>query len=221
VAISDPLNVTAFDVLEQTTRCKSAWWPLRKGHPPGHRASLRSSQSLEDIVERVAEARRRTTGAHTEQDAPMIRLVDRILADASIPGRATSPSSEEKILRVRLRRDGVLSSGYLVPKEIQPALIARFKSSAGWTRGEPPSARGSGQRVCGTREIGLRFSTCRRPSVRASSSGCSTGQLSLNFKELASSPTWNPSVRPWIGRTAIVLAPARLAAVRRPRSTRH
>src|SRR6266581_3382634 len=120
-----------------------------------------SSQSLEDIVDELLKLGAEQLAHTTEQDAPMIRLVDRILADAVHTGASDIHlHPEEKILRVRLRRDGVLSSGYLVPKEIQPALIARFKIIGGMDTAENRRAQGGRANVSvGSREVGLRFST--------------------------------------------------------------
>jgi type IV pilus assembly protein PilB len=162
VAISDPLNVTAFDVLEQTTRLQVNLVAAPAGDI--HLAIERlyaTSQSVEEIVEELLKLDREKLAHTTEQDAPMIRLVDRIIANGVNSGASDIHiHPEEKILRVRLRRDGVLTSGYLVPKEIQPALIARFKIIAGLDIAETRRPQGGRANVtAASREVGLRFST--------------------------------------------------------------
>jgi type IV pilus assembly protein PilB len=162
VAISDPLNVTAFDVLEQTTRLQVNLVAAPEGDILLAIERLYASgQTVEEIVDELLKLGADKLAHTTEQDAPMIRLVDRI-----ITAGVTSGSSdihihpEEKILRVRLRRDGVLTSGFLVPKEIQPALIARFKIIGGMDIAENRRPQGGRANVSvASREVGMRFST--------------------------------------------------------------
>lgn len=67
----------------------------------------------------------------SETEAPMIRLCNQIISVA-IKQRATDIHIEpdEKILRVRLRVDGVLRQEVLMPKQLQAPVIARFKLMA-------------------------------------------------------------------------------------------
>ena len=67
----------------------------------------------------------------SETEAPMIRLCNQIISIA-IKYRATDIHIEpdEKILRVRLRVDGVLRQEVLMPKQLQAPVIARFKLMA-------------------------------------------------------------------------------------------
>ena len=162
VAISDPLNVTAFDVLEQASRLQVNLVAAPEGDILLAIERLyASSQSVEDIVEELLKLDRERLVHTTEQDAPMIRLVERIIANGVNSGASDIHiHPEERILRVRLRRDGVLSSGYLVPKEIQPALIARFKIIGGMDIAETRRPQGGRANVSvASREVGLRFST--------------------------------------------------------------
>ncbi|MGC6424538.1 MAG: GspE/PulE family protein [Lentimonas sp.] len=68
----------------------------------------------------------------SQDDLPMIRLAEQILMHA-----ATREASdvhlhpEERFFRIRLRVDGVLEEGLLLPSAIQSALTARFKILAG------------------------------------------------------------------------------------------
>jgi type IV pilus assembly protein PilB len=162
VAISDPLNVTAFDVLEQTTRLQVNLVAAPEGDILLAIERLYASgQTVEEIVDELLKLGSDKLANTTEQDAPMIRLVDRIIAAGVTSGSSDIHiHPEEKILRVRLRRDGVLTSGYLVPKEIQPALIARFKIIGGMDIAENRRPQGGRANVSvASREVGLRFST--------------------------------------------------------------
>jgi len=162
VAISDPLNVTAFDVLEQTTRLQVNLVAAPEGDILLAIERLYASgQTVEEIVDELLKLGADKLAHTTEQDAPMIRLVDRIIAAGVTSGSSDIHiHPEEKILRVRLRRDGILASGYLVPKEIQPALIARFKIIGGMDIAENRRPQGGRANVSvASREVGLRFST--------------------------------------------------------------
>jgi type IV pilus assembly protein PilB len=162
IAISDPLNVTAFDVLEQTTHLQVSLVAAPEGDIILAIERLYASgQSVEEIVDELLKLGSEKLAHTTEQDAPMIRLVDRIITAAVTSGSSdVHVHPEEKILRVRLRRDGVLASGYLVPKEIQPALIARMKIIGGMDIAENRRPQGGRANVTvASREVGLRFST--------------------------------------------------------------
>jgi type IV pilus assembly protein PilB len=162
VAISDPLNVTAFDVLEQTTRLQVSLVAAPEGDIILAIERLYASgQSVEELVDELLKLGSEKLAHTTEQDAPMIRLVDRIITAAVTSGSSdVHVHPEERILRVRLRRDGVLTSGYLVPKEIQPALIARMKIIGGMDIAENRRPQGGRANVTvASREVGLRFST--------------------------------------------------------------
>jgi len=162
VAISDPLNVTAFDVLEQTTRLQVNLVAAPEGDILLAIERLYASgQTVEEIVDELLKLGSDKLAHTTEQDAPMIRLVDRIIAAGVTSGSSDIHiHPEEKILRVRLRRDGVLTSGYLVPKEIQPALIARLKIIGGMDIAENRRPQGGRANAnVASREVGLRFST--------------------------------------------------------------
>ena len=162
VAISDPLNVTAFDALEQATRLQVNLVSAPEGDIfLAIERLYASGQTVEQIVDELLKLGTDKLATTTEQDAPMIRLVDRILAEGVTSGSSDIHiHPEEKIVRIRMRRDGVLTSGYLAPKEIQPALIARLKIIGGMDIAEsrrPQSGRANVS--VASREVGLRFST--------------------------------------------------------------
>jgi type IV pilus assembly protein PilB len=192
VAIADPLNVTAFDVIEQTTRLQVNLVAAPEGDILLAIERLYASgQTVEEIVDELLKLGSDKLAHTTEQDAPMIRLVDRILAVGVTSGSSDIHiHPEEKILRVRLRRDGVLTSGYLVPKEIQPALIARLKIIGGMDIAENRRPQGGRASVSvASREIGLRFSTL--PTAFGESIVVrilDRGSVSLNLKALGFEP---------------------------------
>ncbi|MBF2057713.1 MAG: type II/IV secretion system protein [Cyanobacterium sp. T60_A2020_053] len=67
-------------------------------------------------------------GSNEANQAPIIKLVNKIL----IKGLQESVSDihvepQEKMLRVRMRKDGVLQEFFRLPKHITPAVVARFK----------------------------------------------------------------------------------------------
>lgn len=192
VAISDPLNVTAFDVLEQATRLQVNLVAAPEGDILLAIERLYASgQTIEEIIDELMKLGSDRLATTTEQDAPMIRLVDRILAEGVNSGSSDIHiHPEEKILRVRLRRDGVLTSGYLAPKEVQPALIARLKIIGGMDIAENRRPQGGRANVSvASREVGLRFSTL--PTAYGESIVIrilDRNSISLNLQALGFSP---------------------------------
>lgn len=204
VAISDPLNVTAFDALEQATRTQVTLVAAPEGDILLAIERLYASgQTVEDIVEELLKLGTDKLASTTEQDAPMIRLVDRILAEGVTSGSSDIHiHPEEKIVRVRLRRDGVLTSGYLAPKEIQPALIARLKiiGTMDIAESRRPQSGRANVRVA-SREVGLRFSTL--PTAYGESIVIrilDRNNISLNLKALGFDPEVEQSFRSVLDR---------------------
>lgn len=162
VAISDPLNVTAFDLLEQTTQLRVNLVAAGGGEILQAIDRLyESGQTVGQLVDELLAMEGGDLAGATETDAPTLRLADRILAEAVASGASdVHLHPEDRILRIRFRRDGDLDGGYLVPKSIQPALIARFKILGGMDIAETRRTQGGrGSVEIGGREIGLRFSS--------------------------------------------------------------
>ena len=97
----------------------------------------------------------------SQDDPPMIRLAEQILMHA-----ATREASdvhlhpEERFFRVRLRADGVLEEGLLLPRAIQSALTARFKILAGMDTAEDRLPQdGRIHFAIGSEEIDVRVSS--------------------------------------------------------------
>ncbi len=162
VAIADPLNVLAFDAFEQVTQ-------LRISFVAATESDLRAAidrhyttgQTVEELVDELLRLGAERLAVTTEEDAPMIRLVDRLIAQAVLQAASDiHVQPEEKLLRVRFRQDGVLHPGILLPKAVQPALLARFKILGNMDITEnrrPQGGRGT-VKVLG-RDVQLRFSS--------------------------------------------------------------
>ncbi len=162
VAIADPLNVTAFDLLEQTTQLRVNLAAAPQGEILQAIERLYGSgQTVGQLVDELLRVDAEKLAEATEADAPTIRLADRILGEAVTTGASDIHiHPEEKIVRIRFRRDGVLESGYLVPKVLQPALIARLKIVGGMDIAETRRTQGGrGNVQVAGRDVGLRFSS--------------------------------------------------------------
>ena len=97
----------------------------------------------------------------SQDDPPMIRLAEQILMHA-----ATREASdvhlhpEERFFRIRLRVDGVLEEGLLLPSAIRSALTARFKILAGMDTAEDRLPQdGRIHFAIGSEEIDIRVSS--------------------------------------------------------------
>src|SRR5688572_15031032 len=74
IAISDPLNVTAFDVLEQTSRLQVNLVAAPEGDIlPAIDRLYATGQTVENIVDELLKLGAEKLAHTTEQDAPMIR----------------------------------------------------------------------------------------------------------------------------------------------------
>ena len=149
-------------MLEQTTRLRVNLVAASEGEILQAIERLyESGQSMEEIVEELLKLGSERLASTTEQDAPMIRLADRIITEAVNRGASDIHiQPEEKIVRVRLRHDGVLSAGFLVPKEIQPALIARFKIIGAMDIAENRRPQGGrGNATVAGRQVSMRLSS--------------------------------------------------------------
>ena len=136
VATSDPSNLLAMDNIALSTELKV----LPVVAAPGDIEALldqitRLADSVQEVeIEAEEEARYEpevTDLREGANDAPIVKLVHSILADAV--GRGTSdihlePSDGD--LRVRYRVDGVVVDAATVPKRMAPGLISRIKIMA-------------------------------------------------------------------------------------------
>jgi type IV pilus assembly protein PilB len=99
--------------------------------------------------------------AETEDDAPLIKLVNTIIGDA-FKARASDIHIEpmERRLRVRYRIDGMLAEVNSPPKRLQAAMISRLKIMSGMSIAERRIPQdGRIQLVVGSKPIDLRVSS--------------------------------------------------------------
>lgn len=131
MAMADIYNVVAIDALEKTCGL------------PVHALVATESELLEtleysyiqegSLSETISEILNQTANLddHTES-SPLIRLADQLIV-LGIRSHATDIhiEPEEKSLRVRMRRDGMMHEECLMPAELKDALTARIKIMAG------------------------------------------------------------------------------------------
>ena len=163
VVLSNALNVVAIDALERATglRLDVATAPEADLVDAIERHYAQRS-SIEETIDAIM--REGIVGVSEEDDAQasgMIRLVEEILA-LGVKARATDIhlEQEERIIRVRIRVDGILRQEVLIPVALGPALAARIKVIAALNVSEkriPQDGRINFK--IGRREVDLRVST--------------------------------------------------------------
>src|SRR6185437_324228 len=124
-------TVTAFEATVEkhyggATFAQTAIDSFKKGSEKEAKAAKESGTDNSINVE-IVQVHEVNTGS-VDQDAPVITLVNEILAD-SIRRRASDIHVEpyEKRMRVRMRVDGTLVDTLLIPIEMKRAITARFK----------------------------------------------------------------------------------------------
>ena len=132
VAFADSYDVVALDQVER----ECGRFVTVVTAPESHiieaiERSYTRKKSINETIETVLSG----GSPHAESaddESPMVRLVDQILADAIKHGASDIHfHAEEKNLKVRCRVDGVLRQEVVVPKSIQAALIGRIKLISG------------------------------------------------------------------------------------------
>jgi len=131
IVMADPYDVVAIDTLEKTcgARIDVASAPEDDVLDTIARHYVQGI-SIEDTMDKIL--REGTTAQEDESDsAPMVRLVDQLIAEGVKLG-ATDIHIEpdERIVRVRMRVDGLLQRSTLIPKPLQLAILARLKVMA-------------------------------------------------------------------------------------------
>ena len=136
VAMSDPSNVLAVDDIAIMTGYEVR---VAVAAPDDIVALISRLDRLEDVVAagEVAESEAEAQGAEvvdlreTSDDAPVIKLVNQIVAQAVEQGASDvhlSPDGKET--RVRFRVDGVLHDVTTVPRRMGPGVVSRVKIMA-------------------------------------------------------------------------------------------
>lgn len=163
LAMADAFNIVAIDALEKSTNFIIDVVSARESDimEAIERHYIQGS-SIDDTISRLM-----TSGAVRDEDdglsgeSPMVRLVEQIIA-LGIKQGATDIHFEpaEKILRVRMRIDGIMRPEVLLPSDLRPALTARIKLLSGMNVTEkrvPQDGRVTFQ--LGYREVDLRVSS--------------------------------------------------------------
>jgi type IV pilus assembly protein PilB len=159
VVMADPFDVVSIDRVEQITRRRVEVLNAPKPDILERLAALHEREgSLDATIDELMKI-----GASQQRDdstAPMIRAVEQILA-AAVRKSASDIHFEpdEKVLRIRMRYDGMLQGFLLVPKDLQDAFLARVKVMANLDVSEtrlPQDGRFSF--TLGRRELNIRVS---------------------------------------------------------------
>ena len=170
VALADPLNVVAIDTLQQLTGLsievvtapeRDILNCLEMHHSIGGTVEETIDKVLDQEPEDAVLAESLEGISVGENDAPVIRLVDQIIARA-VQNRASDIhfEPEEKTMRIRTRIDGVLYQDVLVPRSMQAPVCARLKIMADLDVAEQRVPQDGRTTVyVGRREINLRVSS--------------------------------------------------------------
>jgi type IV pilus assembly protein PilB len=146
LAMADPTNVFALDDVAFMTNLQvlpvvAAQAAIRKTIERSYEAGAGLSEAVNELsteigdVEVVAEGADETARnidvfelKESADEAPVVRIVNRILVDAIQKGASDIHwEPYEKVFRIRFRIDGVLHEILTPPKRLEPAMISRLK----------------------------------------------------------------------------------------------
>ncbi len=131
VAMADPFDVEAIDRVERLTHMLV---DVVAASGQEIQELLLKSHDKSETVERLIQELMKVDGSTQPEDAeaPVIRLVNVMLADAAQRGASDiHVEPDEKTLRIRFRIDGVLQPYVIIPKDLQDNVVARIKVMAG------------------------------------------------------------------------------------------
>lgn len=174
VAFADPTNVRAIDTLRQLTGLHIDVVTASESEILSRLDRIQNlgdviQQSIDKVIEeealehpqQEAEPTEQEAVALTEPDAPIIGLVNQIITRAvNIGASDIHFEPEEKMMRVRMRLDGVLHQDVLLPSVISSLVTARLKIMAEMDVAEsriPQDGRATVN--VGQRKINLRVSS--------------------------------------------------------------
>lgn len=161
-AIADAFNVVAIDYLERETGYTIDIVTAPEGHileaVARHYARGRS---IEDTIDQIMLEGNLPSEDDAAEESPLVRLVDQVIAlGIKLGATDIHVEPDEKIVRIRMRIDGVLRQQVLIPKPIQPALTARIKLIANLNITEKRAPQDGRIRfVFGQNSVDLRVST--------------------------------------------------------------
>lgn len=129
VAMANTFDVIGLDALEKMTGLRIAV-VAASAQAIGEAIDQKYIQTntIENLIDIILRAGPAHLSDKAGTDAPVIQLVDQIIAHA-VRKRTTDIhiEPEEAVLRVRYRIDGLLHQEIILPKAVQPVIIARLK----------------------------------------------------------------------------------------------
>lgn len=163
IAMSDAFDIVAIDALEKLTNLivvvvssseSEILEAIERHYSQGVTIDATISRLMKSGVTPTEEE-------GFDGESPMVRLVDQVIA-LGIKQGATDIhfEPEEKILRVRMRIDGIMRPEVLLPSDLRPALTARVKLISGMNVTEKRVPQDGRSRFhYGNRNVDLRVST--------------------------------------------------------------
>ncbi|MEM7469364.1 MAG: ATPase, T2SS/T4P/T4SS family [Pseudomonadota bacterium] len=162
VAMADAFDVVAIDNIEKITGMQLEVTSAPEADiEDALERHYAQSASIEDTIDALMRDEQLASDDDFASESPMVRLADQVLALA-IKHRATDIhiEPEEKILRVRMRVDGVLRQELLIPPKLRAGLCARYKLMADLNVTEKRVPQdGRIEFLFGRRKVELRVST--------------------------------------------------------------
>ncbi len=141
LAMANPQDVAAIDIIRRLTGKQiepaiASEREIRQAIENSYGAATGMTESLDEVIQTIEaetsdeeeELRPAEDLRQMAEDAPVVRLVNMILAQA-IRDHASDIhiEPEEDMLRVRFRIDGILHEVFTPPKNLQSAIISRIK----------------------------------------------------------------------------------------------
>lgn len=161
VAMEDPNNILITDELQRITGHNieavfSNEFSIRKAQDQYY-----GGGAIQKIIDSI-DKNSIKDAEDIEEMAPIIQIANLIIDEAVKQGASDIHiEPEEKILCVRYRIDGMLHRHVILPKELQPAIISRFKIIAGLDIAEKRAPQdGRFFLKIGAQDIDFRVSTC-------------------------------------------------------------
>jgi len=162
VAMIDPTNVFVIDELSRVTGCTiepvlAEEMAIRKAQDQYYGGA----GTIREIVNSIDKEKLKDS-EHMGEEAPIVKLVNILIVEA-VQANASDIhiEPEEKFVGVRYRIDGVLNTHSFLPKDLQGAVISRFKIMANLDIAEKRMPQdGRIMMKVGTKDIDFRASTC-------------------------------------------------------------
>ncbi len=129
LVLADAFNVVAIDHVERETGHTVTVVTAPEGHILDAVARhYTQGSSIADTIDQIMAEGSAAAEDEAVNESPLVRLVDQLIS-LGIKKGATDIHIEpaDKVVRVRMRIDGVMRQEVLIPKLIQPALTARLK----------------------------------------------------------------------------------------------